>query len=111
MNKQLNTTQLPNLLEIQRASFCWFLATGLAEELANTASIVDLTEDLELKLYINEYKLKQPILTIMKSKERNTSYCIRLYTPIELIHHSPSKSKNTDVTEITNDDAVTNTMY
>ena len=111
MNKQLNTTQLPNLLEIQRASFCWFLAKGLAEELANTASIVDLTEDLELKLYVNEYKLKQPILTIVKSKERNTSYCIRLYTPIELIHHSASKSKNTDTTEIINDDPVTSTIF
>ena len=32
---KISTFSLPDLVEIQRASFCWFLEEGLAEEIKN----------------------------------------------------------------------------
>ena len=39
---------LPNLLEIQRASFCWFLEKGLVQELDHYSTIKDYLGELEL---------------------------------------------------------------
>ena len=39
---------LPNLLDIQRSSYCWFLEKGLVQELDNFAVIRDYLGDLEL---------------------------------------------------------------
>jgi len=36
-------TYLPDLVEVQRASFKWFLEKGLIEELQNVAPIADYT--------------------------------------------------------------------
>jgi len=33
---KLSTFILPDLVEIQRASFCWFLEEGLAEEIKSS---------------------------------------------------------------------------
>ena len=39
---------LPNLLETQRISFCWFLELGFLEELEKFSTIRDYLEELEL---------------------------------------------------------------
>ena len=39
---------LPNLLEIQRASFCWFLEKGLVQEFEDFSLIRDYLGELEL---------------------------------------------------------------
>ena len=41
-------TYLPDLVEVQRASFKWFLEKGLIEELQNFSPISDYTGKLEL---------------------------------------------------------------
>jgi DNA-directed RNA polymerase subunit beta len=41
MNKKAFLTTLPDFVEIQRASFCWFLSKGLSEELEKFSSITD----------------------------------------------------------------------
>ena len=43
---------LPNLLEIQRASFCWFLEKGFVQELRTFSVIRDYLGDLELNFAI-----------------------------------------------------------
>ena len=39
MKENIYTSNLPDLLEIQRSSFCWFLSEGLAYELTKFPSI------------------------------------------------------------------------
>ena len=39
MDNKAFVTTLPDFVEIQRASFCWFLSKGLSEELENFSSI------------------------------------------------------------------------
>ena len=94
MNQNIHITNLPDLLEIQRSSFCWFLSEGLAQELAKFSSIFDLTGNLELKVYGHEYRLKKPKLSTSKAKEKNITYSVKLYVSIELI------AKNLSTTNI-----------
>jgi len=94
MNQNVHITNLPDLLEIQRSSFCWFLSEGLAEELAKFSSIFDLTGNLELRVYGHEYRLKKPKLSTSKAKEKNITYSIKLYVSIEIIAKNLSLSNN-----------------
>ena len=47
-NKNIYRYLLPNLLEIQRASYCWFLEKGLIQELETYSIIQDYLGELEL---------------------------------------------------------------
>ena len=51
---------LPDLVEIQRASFRWFLSEGLVEELESFSPITDYTGKLELHFLGKDYRLKAP---------------------------------------------------
>ena len=53
-------TFLPDLVEVQRASFKWFLDKGLIEELESFSPITDYTGKLELHFIGSEYRLKRP---------------------------------------------------
>jgi DNA-directed RNA polymerase subunit beta len=85
MIKNLHKFHLPDLLEIQRASFCWFLSEGLAQELNKFSSILNLDENLELRVYGNEYKLKKPKLSIYEAKEKTITHSLQLYISIEIV--------------------------
>jgi len=69
-NNNAHIRNLPNLLEIQRSSFCWFLEKGLAYELNEFSSFMDLNERLELKMYSQNYKLRKPKLNIFMQKNK-----------------------------------------
>lgn len=94
MNQNVHITNLPDLLEIQRSSFCWFLSEGLAQELAKFSSIFDLTGNLELRVYGHEYRLKKPKLSTSKAKEKNITYSVKLYVSIEILAKNLSTTKN-----------------
>ncbi len=85
MDQNFYTTSLPELIEIQKNSFCWFLSKGLLEELIQFSSIFDITESLEIKVYTHEYKLRKPKLTPLNAKINNTNYTLKIYVPITLL--------------------------
>jgi DNA-directed RNA polymerase subunit beta len=95
MNKNQSKFHLPNLLEIQKTSFCWFLSEGLAQELNNFPSVFNLDENLELRVYGNEYTLKKPKLSIYQAKEKTTTHCLQLYVPIEIIKKAKMRTFST----------------
>ena len=70
---------LPNLLETQRISFCWFLELGFIQELENFSAIRDYLDELELNLSAKFYKIRHPKYTC-RSKRRDTTYSVRVYT-------------------------------
>ena len=47
-NKNIYKYLLPNLLDVQRTSYCWFLEKGLVQELNTFSVIRDYLGDLEL---------------------------------------------------------------
>ena len=84
MNQKLCLTNLPDLLEIQKTSFCWFLSNGISEEFSKFSSILNNEENLEVLIYGQEYKLKLPQMTSLEARMKKSTYCVRLYVPVEI---------------------------
>lgn len=74
-------TTLPEFLEIQKASFCWFLKHGLIKEFQYYSSIV-YSSTLSLDLYSQEYFLMKPKYSLYDTKNKNYTYSVKLYIPI-----------------------------
>ena len=94
---KISTFSLPDLVEIQRASFCWFLEEGLAEEIKNFSPITDYTDNLELHLLGDEYKLKYPKYSINECKRRDATYSVQVYVPARLINKESGTIKEQEV--------------
>ena len=77
---------LPNLLETQRISFCWFLELGFIQELENFSAIRDYLDELELNLSSKLYTIRQPKYTLAEAKRRDTTYSVRIYTRAQLLY-------------------------
>lgn len=77
---------LPDLVEIQRESFRWFLEEGLIEELDSFSPITDYTGKLELHFIGKDYKLKRPKYDVDEAKRRDSTYAVQMYVPTRLIN-------------------------
>ena len=75
---------LPDLIEIQRSSFRWFLEEGLIEELNSFSPITDYTGKLELHFLGQNYKLKRPKYDVDEAKRRDSTYAVQMYVPTRL---------------------------
>ncbi len=88
---------LPDLVEIQRASFRWFLEEGLIEELDSFSPITDYTGKLELHFLGKDYKLKRPKYDVDEAKRRDASYAVQMYVPTRLINKETGEIKEQEV--------------
>ena len=88
---------LPDLIEIQRASFRWFLEEGLVEELNSFSPITDYTGKLELQFLGENYKLKQPKYDVDEAKSRDSTYAVQMYVPTRLINKETGEIKEQEV--------------
>ena len=68
------TTALPDFIEMQRVSFCWFIAQGLNEELNTFSRIYDFSQNTEYVLFGQEYSLVKPIYNIVRAKKYTANY-------------------------------------
>jgi DNA-directed RNA polymerase subunit beta len=100
MTNQTYTTPaftLPDLVEIQRASFRWFLEEGLIEELSSFSPITDYTGKLELHFLGKDYKLKRPKYGVDEAKRRDSTYAVQMYVPTRLINKEDGTIKEQEV--------------
>lgn len=97
LNQNIYRCLLPNLLEIQRFSFCWFLEKGLLQELESFTTIRDYLGELELSLSAKQYKIKRPKYSLAEAKRRDTTYSIRLYIVACLDYLTTSEKKTGEV--------------
>ncbi len=88
---------LPDLVEIQRSSFRWFLEEGLIEELNSFSPITDYTGKLELHFLGKNYKLKQPKYNVDEAKRRDSTYAVQMYVPTRLINKETGEIKEQEV--------------
>ncbi|MEO1591127.1 MAG: DNA-directed RNA polymerase subunit beta [Cyanobacteria bacterium J06632_22] len=88
---------LPDLVEIQRSSFRWFLAEGLIEELESFSPITDYTGKLELHFLGKDYKLKSPKYMVDEAKRRDSTYSVQMYVPTRLINKETGEIKEQEV--------------
>jgi DNA-directed RNA polymerase subunit beta len=88
---------LPDLIEIQRASFRWFLEAGLIEELDSFSPITDYTGKLELHFMGKDFKLKRPKYDVDEAKRRDSTYSVQMYVPTRLINKETGEIKEQEV--------------
>lgn len=88
---------LPDMVEIQRASFRWFLEEGLIEELESFSPITDYTGKLELHFVGKDYKLKRPKYDVDEAKRRDSTYAVQMYVPTRLINKETGEIKEQEV--------------
>src|SRR5579862_2036646 len=75
--------EVPNLIELQKASFDWFKTDGLGEAFASISPIKDFTGNLILEF--GEHSLGEPKYTIEECRERDMTYSAPLRVRVRLI--------------------------
>jgi DNA-directed RNA polymerase subunit beta len=90
-------TYLPDLVEVQRASFKWFLEKGLIEELDSFSPITDYTGKLELHFVGSEYRLKRPRHDVEEAKRRDATFASQMYVTCRLINKETGEIKEQEV--------------
>ena len=96
MKKNAFLTTLPDFVEVQRSSFCWFLSRGLTEELGNYSSITNFEKTIELSFLAKNFKLKKPKYDIFEARRRDSTYSVRLYVPLLVTLFDQANNKKTE---------------
>ncbi len=87
--------ELPNLIEIQTASYEWFLEEGLREMFHDISPIEDFTGNLLLEFV--DYHLEEPKYPVDESKERYVTYAAPLRVKVRLHNKDTEEVKEQDV--------------
>ncbi|SDR15368.1 DNA-directed RNA polymerase subunit beta [Virgibacillus subterraneus] len=87
--------ELPNLIEIQTASYQWFLEEGLREMFKDISPIEDFTGNLSLEFV--DYSLGEPKYPVDESKDRDVTYNAPLRVKVRLINNETGEVKEQEV--------------
>ncbi|MCL0043769.1 DNA-directed RNA polymerase subunit beta, partial [Peptococcaceae bacterium] len=87
--------ELPNLIEVQKKSYEWFLREGLKEALNDISPIQDFTGNLILEFL--DYTLRKPKYTVEECKERDVTYAAPVRVKVRLINKETGEVKEQDV--------------
>ena len=87
---------MPNLIEIQKNSYDWFLKEGLKEVFDDVSGITDFNGNLVLD-FVN-YKLdEKPNYTVTECKERDATYAAALRVTARLLNKKTGEIKESEV--------------
>jgi DNA-directed RNA polymerase subunit beta len=75
---------LPNLIDIQKASFRWFLEEGLRETIKDISPIEDYTGTLAVEFA--EYEFGEPQFTIQECREKDLTYQVPLSMTVRFVN-------------------------
>ncbi|MGH7755576.1 MAG: DNA-directed RNA polymerase subunit beta, partial [Vulcanimicrobiaceae bacterium] len=75
--------ELPDLIELQKASFHWFITDGLREAFDSISPIKDFTGNLVLEF--GEHSFGEPKYTVEECRERDMTYSAPLRVRVRLI--------------------------
>ena len=88
--------EMPNLIEIQKKSYDWFLEAGLKEVFEDVSPICDYTGNLVLEFI--DYKLDpEPKYPVEECKERDANYSAPLRVKVRLINKETGEVKEQDI--------------
>ena len=87
---------MPNLLEIQKKSYRWFLETGLHEVFEDVASITDYAGNLELS-FIDFSMNEQPKYDVEECKARDATYAAPMKVSVRLHNKETGEIKEQEI--------------
>ncbi len=89
---------IPDLIELQKESFNWFITEGLREAFASISPIKDFTGNLILEF--GEHSLGDPKYSVEECRERDMTYCAPLRVRVRLITSESGEIKGIPDQEI-----------
>ncbi|NCC86675.1 MAG: DNA-directed RNA polymerase subunit beta [Clostridia bacterium] len=88
--------EMPNLIEVQKNSYKWFLNVGLKEVFRDISEITDYTGNLVLEFV--DYKMDdKPKYTVKECKERDATYSAPLRVKARLLNKETGEIKENEV--------------
>ncbi|HHY95000.1 MAG TPA: DNA-directed RNA polymerase subunit beta, partial [Firmicutes bacterium] len=87
--------EIPDLIEVQRKSYEWFLREGLRELLRDISPIQDFTGNLVLEFL--EPEITKPKYSVEECKERDVTYAAPLKVKVRLINKETGEVKEQHV--------------
>ena len=88
--------EMPNLIEVQKNSYQWFLDEGLKEVFHDIATIEDYTGNLVLEFI--DYRLdSQPKYSIKECKERDATYAAPLRVKARLLNKETGEVQDQEI--------------
>ena len=95
-SKITEVLEMPNLIEVQKNSYQWFLDRGLKEIFEDSSGIVDHTGNLLLEFI--DFRINyEPKYTIEECKLRNATYSATLYVTARLTNKETGYMKEQEV--------------
>ena len=88
--------EMPNLIEVQKNSYKWFLEEGLREVFEETAAITDYNGNLVLD-FIGFRIEETPKYTVEECKERDVTYAAPMYVRVRLLNKETGEIKESEV--------------
>ncbi len=86
---------LPNLVEVQRNSYQWFLKEGLYHLFEEVSPIEDFAGNLVLEFV--DYSLGEPKYSVRECKERDVTYAAPLRVKVRLVNRDTGEVKEQEV--------------
>jgi len=87
---------MPDLIEVQKKSYQWFLDVGLREVFHDVAAITDYTGNLELR-FIDYVLENNPKYTVEECKERDATYAAPLKVRVRLRNKETEEIKEQEI--------------
>lgn len=88
--------EMPNLLEVQKNSYRWFLEKGLREVFRDVASITDYAGNLELS-FIDYTMDEQPKYDVDECKRRDVNYAAPIKVKVRLRNKETEEIKEQEI--------------
>ena len=87
---------MPNLIQVQKDSYKWFIETGLKEVLRDMSEITDYSGNLVLSFV--DYRMDdKPKYTVKECKERDTTYAAPMRLTARLYNKDTGEVKDSEV--------------
>ncbi len=88
--------EMPNLIEVQKNSYKWFLSDGLKEVFHDVAAITDYTGNLELR-FIDYVLENKPKYSVGECKERDATFAAPLKVRVRLRNKETEEIKEQEL--------------
>ena len=89
--------EMPNLIEVQKNSYQWFLDEGLREVFKDVSGITDYTGNLVLDFVNYKLDIDKPNYSVAECKERDATYSAALRVTARLLNKESGEIKESEV--------------
>ncbi len=89
--------EMPNLIEVQKKSYRWFLDEGLKDIFKDISGITDYTGNLVLDFLDYHLDMDRPNYSVAECKERDATYSAALRVKVRLLNKENGEIKESEV--------------